>query len=392
MKHISILGSTGSIGKNTVDIALKHPEQFKVVALAAHSSVVELKRQILLLHPELVSVGTEEAREALVESLAGSGFSGEIVIGDDGLLAVATIECADMLMIALVGSKGLGPLMAGIEAGKDIAFVNKEAMVMAGPLVMDAARRKGVNLVPVDSEHSAIFQCLLGENKDELDHVTLTSSGGPFRLWSAEEIAVATPAQAINHPRWSMGAKISVDSATLMNKGLEVIEAKWLFDLQPHQIEVMVHPQSIIHSMVEFCDGSVKALLGVSDMRLAILYGLSYPKRLPLPIEKLDLIKWGTLSFEPVNKDKFKALSLCEQACETGGSLPAVVNAANEIAVDSFLKEAITFGQITELIEDVMHAHRVQGTYGLEEIIEIDAWARDEARQWVQKHVGRILV
>ena len=391
MKSISILGSTGSIGKNTVDIVLKHPEQFKVVALAAYSSVDELKRQIKLLQPELVSVGTEDARQKLTASLAGCGFRGDIVVGDEGLMAVATIESADMLMISLVGSRGLRPLLAGIEAGKDIAFVNKEAMVMAGPLVMEAAERKGVNLIPVDSEHSAIFQCLLGEKKEELDHVTLTSSGGPFRLWTTAEMAAATPAQAINHPRWNMGAKISVDSATLMNKGLEIIEAKWLFDLQTSQIEVLVHPQSIIHSMVEFCDGSVKALLGVSDMRLAILYGLSYPNRLTLPIEKLDLVKWGSLTFEPVNEQKFKAISLCKNACDVGGSLPAVANAANEIAVDAFLKEQISFGQIMHLIEDLMTAHKVVSQYSLDEIVGIDQLTREHATQWVQKNAAHAL-
>lgn len=385
IKKVAILGSTGSVGQNTIDVVSRYPYRFNVVALAAKSRMVDLAGQVRQLDPEIISVGSEKARLELLELLQGFAFKGDIVIGDEGLLQIATLSSADVLMIALVGSKGLAPLMAGIKAGKEIAFVNKEALVMGGPLVIAAVRSHHVQFLPVDSEHSAIFQCLLGENMQELDHMTLTSSGGPFRTWTLEAMSHVTPEQAIKHPCWNMGKKISVDSATLMNKGLEVIEAKWLFDVPLEQIRVMIHPESIVHSMVAFKDGSFKAHLGTADMRIPILYALTYPERFTFPQDTLDLAEIGALHFEHVDEKKFKALPLCREACRLGGSYPAVVNATNEIAVEAFLQKKISFLQIVDLVEKALESHESLHDYTLEDIVQVDEKARRDAFRWVEQ-------
>lgn len=383
MKRIAILGSTGSIGQNTVDVVLKNPDRFEVVALAANRRVQELKKQVEQLFPQVVCLGSEEARQEFLQVMPD--FSGNVYVGQAGLCDMAAIPEVDLLMISLMGSQGLHPLMVGLERGKDIAFVNKEALVMGGALVMNAVAKAQVYFIPVDSEHSAIFQCLLGEHKKEISHLTLTSSGGPFREWSLEDMQKVTPELAVKHPRWDMGPKISVDSATLMNKGLEVIEAYWLFDVPLEKIKVIIHPQSIVHSMVEFVDGSIKAHLGVSDMRIPILYALSYPDRLALDIPKLDLTEWKKISFEAVDHAKFPILNLCYEACRLGHSYPAVVNAANEVAVEAFLLGQMSFLQIAPLIETMLSEHQVQKNYSLEEIIKVDKNTRSNAKAWVQQ-------
>lgn len=382
-KKIAILGSTGSIGQNTIDVVQKNPDRFEVVALAANRRVQELAEQVAQLSPRMVCLGCEDARNQFRALMPN--YAGEIVVGPSGLDQLASMPEVDLLMISLVGSQGLHPLMTGLEHGKDIAFVNKEALVMGGPLVMNAVAKNQAHFIPVDSEHSAIFQCLLGESKAEMSHMTLTSSGGPFREWSVRDLDRVTPDMAIKHPRWNMGPKISVDSATLMNKGLEVIEARWLFDVPLQQIDVIIHPQSIVHSMVEFVDGSIKAHLGVSDMRIPILYALSYPERLALNIPKLDLTEWKDLSFEPVDRQKFPALDMCYFACEQGGTYPAVINAANEVAVASFLDNKISFVQIAQLIQDMLDQHESYAQYSLDQVIQVDQETRILAGEWVKK-------
>ena len=286
----------------------------------------------------------------------------------------------DMVISAMTGAAGLIPTYSAIEAGKDIALANKETMVMAGPLVMAQARDRGVSIIPIDSEHSAILQSLQGHPREDLNRIILTASGGPFKTWTLEEMEGVTPDQALKHPNWEMGKKISIDSATLMNKGLEIIEAKWLFDLSPDQIDIVIHPQSIIHSMVEYCDGSIMAQMGIPDMIIPISYALSFPRHLPTPLPQLRLDEIGMLSFEKPDLIKFSSLALAYRALETGDSLPAVMNGANEIAVESFLKGRIGFLQIPELIEETMDAHHPFPLETIEKVIEADGWARDRAR------------
>lgn len=384
MKRIAILGSTGSVGQNTVDVVLKHQDSFKVVALATNRNVHKLKIQVEQLSPMVVCLGSHQARKEFISIMPH--YNGEVKIGAIGLQDIASMSEVDLLMISLVGSQGINPLMVGIQNQKDIAFVNKEALVMGGSLLMKAVIDANIKFIPVDSEHSAIYQCLLGESKKEIDHITLTSSGGPFRQWEKVDMEKIKPSLAIKHPQWDMGPKISVDSATLMNKGLEVIEAYWLFNLPLEKIKVIIHPQSIVHSMIEFIDGSIKAHLGVSDMRIPILYALSYPRRLLLNIPKLHLTDWKKLTFEEVDHVKFPALNLCYEACRLGHSYPAVINASNEVAVQAFLKQHISFLHIYQLVEAMMEQHTVCKNYTLEDILEIDRHTRIKSQQWVQKH------
>jgi 1-deoxy-D-xylulose-5-phosphate reductoisomerase len=380
LKRIAILGSTGSVGQQTLAVAACFPERFRVVALAAGRNVEKLAEQVRRFEPELVSVGDAAGAERLRALLPGTRAS--ITHGADGLLAVATHE-ADLLVSALVGAAGLQPTLAGIRAGRDIALANKEVLVMAGALVLREVRANGVTLLPVDSEHSAIFQALAGQRREDLARILLTASGGPFRTWPAERIAAATIDEALRHPNWAMGPKITIDSATLMNKGLELIEARWLFDVPPEQVEVVVHPQSIIHSLVEFRDGSVLAQLGLPDMRIPIAVALAHPERLPLDLPRLDLPKLERLDFEAPDRARFPALDLAYAALRADEAAPAVLNAANEVAVAAFLAGRIGFPDIPAINAAVLERHVARGPNApladLEAVLEADAWARAQA-------------
>lgn len=391
MKKVSIIGSTGSIGKQSLDIIDSQRQKLQVSALAAGSGNLPLlAEQVASFSPDLVAVPRQEDRSALLELLRNESPRAttrqpEILIGEDGLLAVA--ELGDVLVTAVVGFLGVKPTLAAIKKGKTIALANKETMVAAGHLVMSLARAHKVQIVPVDSEHSAIFQSmhdsiLRGRTKEEIAKIILTGSGGPFRTWSAEAIDDATVSDALKHPNWSMGAKITIDSATLMNKGLEIIEARWLFDISADLIEVVIHPQSILHSAVEFVDGSIVGQMGLPDMRLPIHYALSYPDRLPsLRVPRLDLISAAKLSFEAPDPEKFRCLALAREAARHDDTRACVLNAANEIAVDCFLKGSIKFPEIAATIERVLDEHKPIKSPPLEAILETDLWARKEARQ-----------
>ncbi len=378
MKRVSILGSTGTIGAKALAMIDPHPDSFEVVALAARSNIDLLERQIRHFSPRLVAVGTPEAAKTLKGRVADLPV--EIEWGVEGLLNVATVPEADIVLAAMVGAAGLLPSLAAIKAGKDLALATKEVMVMAGELVIAEARAQGIRLLPVDSEPSAIFQCLAGHNSAHLKRVLLTSSGGPFRKRPKESFARITLEEALQHPTWVMGKKITVDSATLMNKGLEIIEASWFFGLEARQIEVIIHPQSIVHSMVEFMDGSVLAQMGITDMGLPILYALSYPDRLRTPLPALDLHALSALTFEPVDHEKFPCIGFAYQALAAGGTYPAALNAANEIAVDLFLSRRITFPEISILIAKALDSHRGRKIDSLEDVLDADR----EARRLVQ--------
>jgi len=375
-KRIAILGSTGSIGTQTLDVVRHHPGQFTVEALAGGYNVELLARQIREFRPRLAAVATAEAaRELTLLAPAGT----RIVYGEEGLIEAAAGTIADIVVTALVGSQGLRPTLAAIEAGKHIGLANKETLVSAGRIVTEAARRQGVALLPIDSEHSAIFQCLNGENRAEISRITLTASGGSFRDKSRAELEGVTVEQALAHPNWSMGAKITVDSATMVNKGLEVIEAHWLFDLPYERIEVLIHPESVIHSYVEFADNSVIAQLGNPDMRIPIQYALTYPQRLATPTAPLDLAAIGKLHFRAMDFERFPCLKLAYACGRQAGTAPTVFNAANEVAVGRFLRGEISFLQIERAIEAAVAAHQPQAQPGLEEIHAADAWARSFA-------------
>ena len=375
MKHLSILGSTGSIGGNVLNIVEKFPQDFAVDVLAAKDNVTLLARQIKQFHP-LLAVVYDEKRARELKDLIGSRVDVEILHGDTGYQAAAIADSVDMTVTAMVGAAGLIPTLDAIEAGKTIALANKETLVMAGDLVMQRAAQRGVDILPIDSEHSAIFQCLRGERREDVDKILLTASGGPFLNRPREEFNEITLAEALKHPNWQMGQKITIDSATLMNKGLEVLEAKCLFGVSHRMIEVVVHPQSVIHSMVAFQDGSVMAQLGIPDMKVAIAYALSYPRRLPLQ-QPLPQFKAGqALTFDRPDLKKFPCLALAFKACEVGGTLPAVLNAANEIAVNAFLNQAIAFVEIPRLIEQTMDQHVVVSDPELSDILGADQWAR----------------
>ena len=372
MKKIAILGSTGSIGTQTLDVIRAHSDELEVVALAAGSNKERLKEQIREFHPELVSLSDEKKAQELKEELAGEAV--EVVCGMDGLIEVAGIDSADVVVTAVVGMMGILPTMEAIRKGKDIALANKETLVTAGHLIIPMAREYGVSILPVDSEHSAIFQCLQGEPKKALDKILLTASGGPFRGKNAEFLETVTLEDALNHPNWSMGPKITIDSSTMVNKGLEVMEAKWLFGVDYSQIEVVIQPQSIIHSMVQYIDGAVIAQLGTPDMRVPIEYALFYPERRSLPGDRLDFSKLSQITFEKPDYKVFKGLSLAIEAGKTGGTMPTVFNAANERAVAKFLKGEIKYTDIVRSIEKCMDAHKVSAHPDLEEILATEQW------------------
>jgi 1-deoxy-D-xylulose-5-phosphate reductoisomerase len=388
MKRMTLLGATGSIGLRALDIVASLPEEFSVAGLAARGSNVELIADLCRKYsPSAVALLDRSAVDALARLLPAP--RPELLGGPEGLVALTRDVDADVVLSALVGAAGLLPTMAGIQAGRAIALANKETLVMAGSLMTSAARAHGVPLLPVDSEHNAIFQCLAGHNRSEIHRVLLTGSGGPFRETPKAALDAVTVEEALRHPTWKMGPKITIDSATLMNKGLEIIEAKWLFDVAPEQVEVVVHPQSIVHSMVEYIDGSIIAQLGVADMGLPILYALTYPERRPMPSARLDLTRTGGLTFFAPDPEKFPCLRLARTALETGGVTPVVLNAANEIAVAAFLDKRITFTAIAELIERALAAVPGASLTSIEQCVAVDAEARRCAKALVDASVGR---
>ncbi|MGO9136763.1 MAG: 1-deoxy-D-xylulose-5-phosphate reductoisomerase [Syntrophales bacterium] len=384
MKNISILGSTGSIGVNALDVIWNSPDRFRAVALAAHKNIGLLAEQIERFKPKIVSV-IDETYAKKLKNIIKSARGTDVVHGGGGYRDVACIAEADMVVSAMVGSAGLVPTLEAIEAGKDIALANKEVMVMAGSLVVEMAREKGVKILPIDSEHSAIFQCITGHSGSEIRRIILTASGGPFLRLSKEKLADVKPADALKHPSWRMGRKITVDSASMMNKGLEVIEARWFFSVDIDRIEVHIHPQSIVHSMVEYCDGSIIAQLSVPDMRIPIAYALSFPERLARPEPFLDLLKVGVFEFFRPDMEKFPNLRLAYEAGRAGGTLPAVLNAANEVAVGAFLENSLRFTDMADVVKEVLSCHQRKESPGLGEIIEADLWARDIAKKTIER-------
>jgi 1-deoxy-D-xylulose-5-phosphate reductoisomerase len=379
VKQISILGSTGSIGQSTLSVVEKFPDRYRVVALAAGNNIEMLERQVRRFRPESVSVADPDAAGMLRQRC--SDVKVRVFSGVEGMIQVAAAEAADITVSAIVGTAGLVPTMAAIRAGKTIALANKEVLVTAGELVMAECRSRGVALLPVDSEHSAIFQCLRAGANQDVRNLILTASGGPFRSFTKKDLAAVTLAQALKHPNWSMGRKITIDSATLMNKGLEVIEARWLFDVPQDRIRVLVHPQSIVHSLVEYVDGAVMAQLGMPDMKGPIAYALSYPERLPDVSPRLDLASLGALTFEEPDLDRFPCLAYAFDALRAGGSMPAVLSAANEVAVRHFSKERIGYGDIARVIREVMDAHQPGPLKTVEDALKADLWARQEAER-----------
>lgn len=377
MKHISLLGSTGSIGRQTIEVALANPDKLKIVAIAAHKNVAEMERQIKVLQPE-VAVLTDITAAQELQKCCGSKT--KILAGQDGLLAAATWQSADVVVGAMVGYVGLRPILAAIECGKNIALANKETLVAAGKIVMEAVKRKEVNLTPVDSEHSAIFQSLRGGAKSEVKNLILTASGGPFFGKNRKDLAEVTVDQCLHHPNWNMGAKVTIDSSTLANKGLEVIEAHWLFDMPYEKIKVLVHRESIVHSLVEFVDGSVMAQLGNPDMRLPIQYALSWPERFANTFGTLDLVKVAKLGFAEPDLETFPALQLARECGIAGGVLPTVFNAANEVAVEKFLAGKIKYLDIYKTTEQVVKQFSAKENYALEDIEAADKEARALAR------------
>jgi 1-deoxy-D-xylulose-5-phosphate reductoisomerase len=378
-KGISILGSTGSVGTNVLRVVDSFPGRFSVVGLAAGRSVETLAEQIRRYRPALVSVATPDAREALLRLLDPGAT--RVLVGEDGMVEVATQRDARLVVAAAVGAVGLVPTYRALEAGKNVALANKETLVMAGELMLARARANGAQLLPIDSEHCAIHQCLAGQAPESVRRLVLTASGGPFRSRPRDSFGAITPAEALSHPTWSMGRKITIDSATLMNKGLEVIEARWLFGVPGERVDVLIHPQSIVHSMVEFVDGSLLAQLGVTDMRFPIQYALSHPERWDSPLPGIDFTRPLALEFEPPDRLRFPCLDLAYRALAAGGSLPAVLNAANEEAVAAFLDGRIPFPAIPETVHDAMQAHVNRPLAGLEDVLAADAWARRRARE-----------
>ncbi len=383
MKRLAILGSTGSIGVNTLDIVRQFPERFQVVSLSAGLNTGLLRQQILQFRPKIVSVLNRELAEALKRDL--SSESPEIVDGIEGLIKVATHPEVDQVVSAIVGAVGLIPTLSAIKTGKTIALANKESLVMAGKIVMEEARRSGVQILPIDSEHSAIFQSLLGHRKETIQRLILTASGGPFLNLPVSKLPDVTVKDALHHPNWEMGKKITIDSASLMNKGLEVIEAHWLFDMPVEKITVQIHPQSVIHSMVEYIDGSVIAQMGIADMRVPISYALSFPNRLPLSLPRLDLPRKGGLTFQAPDLDRYPCLKLAYQSIKIGETMPAILNASNEVAVNAFLDGAIKFTEIPLLIQRVMEDHDVKPVHTIEDILKADHWARERAKAIIER-------
>lgn len=383
MKNIAILGSTGSIGTQTLDV-IRYNDDLKLVAISAGSNIILLEEQIREFHPELVAVWSESKAKELRTAVADVTPAVKVVSGMDGLLQVATIASSDILVTAVVGMIGIRPTIAAIKAGKDIGLANKETLVTAGHIIMPLAAECNVSILPVDSEHSAIFQCLHGERENSIHRILLTASGGPFRGRTKKDLELVTLDQALRHPNWSMGKKITIDSATMVNKGLEVIEAKWLFGVQPEQIQVVVQPQSIIHSMVEFEDGAVMAQLGTPDMRLPIQYALYYPKRVYLDGKRLNFGTLSQITFEKPDIDTFLGLKYAYEAINVGGSMPTVLNAANELAVAKFLNKTVRFLEIYDMIRFCMDQHKVIENPSVEEILETEQWVYETIEsRWI---------
>ena len=377
MKKVVLLGCTGSIGTSSVKVVNDLSNRLQIVGLGAGNNVKLLAEQTRSLHPKAISIQSEENAELLRKELGGST---EVYCGEEGLIKLATMPEADIVLISIIGTTGLKPALAAIRAGKDIALASKEVLVVAGEIVMSEAKKYGVNVLTVDSEHSAIFQCLEGRKPESVRRLILTASGGPFRKTPKSEFASITLEKALKHPSWSMGRKITLDSATLFNKGLEMIEARWLFNMGIEKVSVLVHPQSIVHSMVEFVDGSILAQLSTPDMCLPIQYALTWPERVQSTRVQTDFAAIGTLTFENPDEERFPALRLAREAGLKGGTLPCVLNAANEIAVESFINSKLRFDQISTLVEDVMSAHRRIDHPTLDQLLEADRWARDNAR------------
>ena len=390
MKVISLLGSTGSIGTNTLRVTASFPNAFRVAGLSGGKNVEVLAGQVEAVCPDIVSSRDGQTDAALRGLLRERGYSmskTRFVHGIEGSIEVSCHPEAELVLSAITGAAGLLPTFRALEAGKRIALANKEAMVMAGELMMSKAREKRVEILPVDSEHNAIHQCLRGGRRSELRRLILTASGGPFRDTPKEKFRSVTREEALNHPTWRMGRKITIDSATLMNKGLEVIEASWLFGVSPDEVDIAVHPQSIVHSMVEFVDGSVIAQLGLTDMRIPIQYALTYPDRWVCPLPSLDIHSLSRLEFFEADRSKFECLNLAYRALRSGGTAPAVLNAANEIVVDAFLNDGIGFHEIPRVIEAVLDVHPSQEASNLEEIMKADAWAREAASDFCQSRM-----
>ncbi len=378
MKKVVLLGSTGSIGTSTIKVAEDLPERIRLIGLGAGNNIELLLEQSRRHKPEAISI-TDPAKAQELRNALGNSVN--VSSGPDGLVQLATMPGADIVLIAIVGTAGLRPALAAIRAGKDIAVASKEILVMAGEIVMNEARKHGVRVLAVDSEHSAIFQCLDGKPSGSVRKLWLTASGGPFRTTPKEEFPHITVERALKHPSWVMGRKITIDSATLFNKGLEMIEARWLFDIEMARVSVVVHPQSVVHSMVEFVDGSMLAQLSTPDMCLPIQYALTYPDRAPSDRVQTNLAKLGSLTFEEPDSERFPSLQLARKAGEIGGTLPAVLNAANEVAVEAFVNRRINFPQISETVRRAMDKHKVVSHPTLDQILEADTWAREEARQ-----------
>jgi 1-deoxy-D-xylulose-5-phosphate reductoisomerase len=382
MRNLTILGSTGSIGTNALNVVAQFPDRFNVKVLTARKNIQKLAQQVNQYRPELVAVFDETSAEAL-ERILPRDMKPAIFYGSSGYQTAAAFESADMVLTAMVGAAGLMPTIAAIKAGKDIALANKETLVMAGEQVIQLAKNQDVDVIPVDSEHSAIYQCLMGQRLSEVDKLIITASGGPFMGKPAHLLSEVSPRDALKHPNWQMGPKISIDSATLMNKGLEVIEAMHLFQVKMDRIQVVVHPQSIIHSMVSFQDGSIIAQLGVPDMKTAIAFALSYPERLPLGQPVPDFASLGCFTFNEPDMKTFLCLSLAMTAGQTGGTLPAVLNAANEVAVHAFLEHHLAFNSIPVIIEQTMARHKNKQIPSLEDILDADQWARQAASELI---------
>ncbi len=385
MKNITILGSTGSIGVNSLKVMETHPDNYRCIGLAAGRNIALLLKQIEAFRPKAVCVMDEALASDLKNQLADSNV--EVFFGTEGYAHLSTLDEIDTVISAMTGAAGLLPTYEAVKAGKDIALANKETMVMAGAIIMEEAEKQGVSVLPVDSEHSAIFQSLQGHPNEDIRRVILTASGGPFKDLSLEKMGTVTPAQALDHPNWNMGKKITIDSATLMNKGLEAIEAKWFFNLGMDQIDILIHPQSIVHSMVEYKDGSIISQMGIPDMYIPISYALSYPRHLGNNLPSLELDKIEKLTFKKPDQEQFRCLGLALEAAETGGSMPTVLNGANEIAVAAFLDGKINFLDIPDLIEKTMQVHQSHTVDNIGRIIEADKWARNTAREVLHKWI-----
>jgi len=383
MKRLTILGSTGSIGRSTLDVVSRNRQDFEVVALAAGRNIDLLESQIKTFRPDIVSVADEQTALALRRRVNGLS----VLTGAEGVKSVASYERSDFVISSIVGSAGLMPTLAAIQAGKAVGLANKEALVMAGGIVMAEARKRGVKIIPVDSEHSAVFQCIEGHKRTGIRRIILTASGGPFVGRKKEDLDDITAKDALNHPNWSMGRKISIDSATLMNKGLEVIEACWLFDMSPDKVSVLIHPQSIVHSLVEFIDRSCLAQMSMPDMRGPISYALSYPDRIGDPIPALDLEAIGSLTFGRPDNETFPCLSYAYDAIRAGGTVPCVLSASNEVAVNAFLDGRIGFNKIPLVVRRTVDSHKASPVSDLEDVLEADRWSREAAERCIQEAV-----